>query len=177
MMELLLRPATWRRHDELDPFLSQQYNKNAVTDLWGESTFLYWSDTIRSLPTSQKRMWITSDTEAAAITPPSRPVRLVRIGRARKLSASWSEGAEPLDVPTTAWTVHSDRESLLTAIDRLADSANVILFHTSGQNVNKWATRAGRDVVGLSTTRISLTDRPETQRTPGRHGSDWPSAT
>jgi hypothetical protein len=162
-----LRGASTRVRGTLDPFLAMQYRGNANLDLWGESTLLYWTDTMKSLPTSSSRIWISARADISEVKPPPGKVLLAQIGRRTPLETAYLERVSRLDIDTSPWTVHSDREAIFDAVDRLYEAgARVLVFHAPKKAVAKELRiengarlengLADLSVEGLSTTPVPL---------------------
>lgn len=161
MMELVLSS---KGGANLDPFLVKQYGvRSAVQDLWGESTFLYWSDTLTRAPSTMGRIWITCMSDAKLIKPKG-TMRVVRIGRASRSSVAIIDEADLLDVPTSPWTVHSDSSALVDAVERISKVASVGFFHKSASSVNRWSRQQKIESWGLGEHPVALGDGRDPSR-------------
>jgi glyoxylase-like metal-dependent hydrolase (beta-lactamase superfamily II) len=155
LMEDLLGLST-RTRASLDPFLAKQYGGNALRDLWGESTLLYWSDTMISQPDST-RIWITSRESSLSEIAPGNSAALATIGRGGPTNIRRLDGLPRLDLDTSPWTVHSDRTAILDAVSRLTPATQVLVFHAPKGNVTKAMRDAGLDATGVSSSAVPLT--------------------
>jgi hypothetical protein len=127
--------------ETLDPILSAQYGKSLSS--WAESRWLFWIDSMTSIPEDKLRFWFVSDDEVSDVKPIGR-VGILLVGRLENFSNwHWTEETLVLPVDTSPWTLHSDETSLTEGIIRLLEYAEVILFHNFTSRLKKYLKNQG----------------------------------
>lgn len=130
-----------REHEDLDPFILGQYK--ATMTAWAESRWLYWMNDARRFQSPGKRIWFVPANERKAVAPSGR-AGVVYVGRGDVPDPlPWP--ADSLDVPTTAWSLHSGTEVLRDAIRAIGGDARIVLFHDFPRRLRKFSNSFDHD--------------------------------
>jgi glyoxylase-like metal-dependent hydrolase (beta-lactamase superfamily II) len=147
--------ASFMSHrDHLDPFILSQYA--ATRSAWGESRWLFWLNRERLKPSSFKRIWFVPIQELDQVTPKT-SVGIVYIGRGDfPVHFPWSATTKSYGFDTSAWTLHSDSQSLKNAISSYSGKARVFLFHDFPRRLTRFIKKTGVDAQPITKDRIRL---------------------
>jgi hypothetical protein len=149
VFEILHSDFIARNMGHTDVLLAAQYRK--TMSAWAETRWLFWlQDSLRlSTQSNYRRIWLVSSSDLALVRPAAK-AGLIPIGRAGDGDLDVPFPFERLDVDSSAWTLHSDQDSLSQVIRELQKSARVVLFHNFARRLKKFAERAGLpcDVLG-----------------------------
>ena len=139
IVELVHSAFIARRLEELDPFILSQYGKSMSA--WAESRWLFWLGPDLKIPleTPLKRIWLTTLHEISSVKFRER-AGTVRVGRAAS-DSSLTLPAPELQVDSSAWTQHSDEESLSELVASLSGHAKVGLYHNFPKKLTKFVAK------------------------------------